>query len=168
MNISTVEDFVISRTFDAPRELLFSVWTEPRHLQQWFSPKGFSVLHAAMDLRLGGTYHYGMRTEDGMEIWGKWIFREIITPERLVFIDTFSDSQGGLTRHPFSPDWPQQMTTTVTFDEKDGKTTVTIRWAPYQAIEVECKTFDVGRDSMTQGWTGTLEVLTAYLDRIQG
>jgi uncharacterized protein YndB with AHSA1/START domain len=167
MSMPTVEDFVISRTFDAPRELLFRVWTEPRHLQQWFSPKGFSVLHAVMDLRPGGTYHYGMRAPDGTEIWGRWIIREIVEPERLVFTNTFSDPQGGLTRHPFSPDWPLQLTTTITFTEQGGKTTVTIRWAPYQATEVECKTFDAGRASMTQGWTGTLELLTAYVGSLK-
>lgn len=166
MNISIVEDFVISRTFDAPRALLFSVWTEPRHLQQWFSPKGFTVLKALLDLRPGGTYHYGMLTPQGTEMWGKWLIREIVAPEKLVWINTFSDPQGGLTRHPFSPQWPLHMMTTVTFDEQDGKTTVTIRWSPYQATEAECKEFDARRDSMKQGWGGTLDNLEAYVERI--
>ena len=157
--------FVISRTFDASRDKVWRAWTEPERLQQWFSPKGFSVLAAKLDLRAGGTYHYGMRMPDGKEMWGKWLIREVKKPERLVFVNTFSDPQGGLTRHPFSPDWPQKMLSTITFEEKAGRTTLTIQWEPIEASETEIKTFDAGRPSMTQGWGGTFENLTAYLGK---
>jgi uncharacterized protein YndB with AHSA1/START domain len=156
-------DFVLTRVFDAPRSLLFKVWTEPEHLQQWFSPKGYAVISARMDLRPGGTYHYGMRMADGKEMWGKWIFKEIVPPERIVFVDTFSDSQGGLTRHPFAPDWPPKMMSTITFAEHEGRTTLTVRWAPHDATEIEQRKFDAGHDSMRMGWGGTMEQLTAHL-----
>ena len=155
--------FVIARAFDAPRDLVFRVWTQPEHLKQWFSPKGFTVLAAKMDLRPGGVYHYGMRAPDGKEMWGKWIFREIVAPERLVFINCFSDEKGGTTRPPFFEDWPLEMLSTITFAELGGRTTVTISWAPHNATEAERKTFDAGRPSMQQGWTGTLDQLAAHL-----
>ena len=155
--------FVISREFQAPRARVWQAWTEPGRLQQWFSPKGFTVIKAKLDLRAGGTYHYGMRMPDGKEMWGKWLIREVTKPERLVFVNTFSDPQGGLTRHPFSPDWPAKMLSTITFDEKAGGTLLTIRWEPIEASESELKTFDGGRASMTQGWGGTIEQLTVYL-----
>jgi uncharacterized protein YndB with AHSA1/START domain len=158
-----VEDFVISREFDAPRALVFKVWTQPEHLKHWFSPKGFTVLAAKMDLRPGGTYHYGMRTPDGKDMWGKWIFREIVAPERLVLVNCFSDAQGGITRHPFNPQWPLELLSTFTFAEKGRGTLVTVRWAPLNATEAERKVFDAGRASMTQGWGGTLQQLEAYL-----
>jgi len=160
-------DFVLTRSFDAPRELMFEVWTRPEHLQQWFSPKGFTVLAANMDFRFGGTYHYGMRMPNGQEMWGKWTFREIVPPERIVFIDSFSDARGGLARHPMNPNWPREMLSTITFAEQNGRTTVTIRWSPHNATETEFKTFDAGRDSMKQGWGGTLEQLTAHLAKLQ-
>jgi uncharacterized protein YndB with AHSA1/START domain len=159
-------DFVLTREFDAPRELLFKVWTDPLHLKQWFSPKGYTVLAANMDLRPGGTYHYGMRTADGKEMWGKWIFREIVPPERIVFMNTFSDPHGGLTRHPFAPEWPQQMLSTITFTEREGRTTLTIRWSPHEASEGECRVFDAGHESMKMGWGGTMEQLTAHLGEL--
>ena len=159
------QPFVISREFNAPRERVWQAWTEPKRLQQWFSPKGFSVIKADLDLRAGGTYHYGMRMADGKEVWGKWLIREVKRPERLVFINTFSDPQGGLTRHPFSPDWPQKMLSTVTFAEKGRATLLTIEWAPVEATDAEMKTFDSGRPSMTQGWSGTFENLTDYLKK---
>jgi uncharacterized protein YndB with AHSA1/START domain len=160
-----VKPFVISREFDAPRERVWQAWTEPERLQQWFSPKGFGVIAAKLDLRPGGTYHYGMRMPDGREMWGKWLFREIARPERLVFVDAFSDPQGGLTRHPFAPDWPAQMLSTITFAAKGRATLLTIEWAPIEASEAELKTFDTGRSSMKQGWGGTLDHLTGYLKK---
>ena len=163
--MKAVAPFVISRSFDAPRERVWQAWTEPERLQQWFSPKGFTVLHAELDLRAGGTYHYGMRTPDGKDLWGKWLIREVKKPERLVFVNTFSDAQGGLTRHPFSPDWPRKLLSTITFEEKGKQTTVTIRWEPIEADEVEINTFEAGRPSMTQGWGGTLDNLTGYLKK---
>jgi uncharacterized protein YndB with AHSA1/START domain len=159
------EDFVVTRELDAPRELVFEVWTKPEHLQRWFSPKGFTVLAANMDLRPGGLYHYGMKTADGREMWGKWLIREIVRPERLVFIDAFSDPKGNLTRHPFNERWPSQMLSTITFGERGGKTLLTVRWSPYEATADERATFAAGHDSMRMGWGGTLEQLEAHLAR---
>ena len=115
------------RSFDAPRELMWKVWTDPAHMQRWWGPKGVTVIHSRMDLRPGGIYHYGMRTPDGHEMWGRFVFREIVEPERLVFVNSFSDEKGGLTRHPASPSWPLEMLSTITFTEQAGKTTVTER-----------------------------------------
>ena len=160
-----MKPFVISREFDAPRERVWQAWTEPERLQQWFSPRGFSVVAAKLDLRAGGTYHYGMRMADGKEMWGKWLIREVKRPERLVFINTFSDPQGGLTRHPFAPEWPAKMLSTITFEPKGRGTLLTIQWEPIEASEAELRTFDSGRPSMTQGWSGTFENLTDYLKK---
>ena len=160
-----MKPFLIGREFNAPRERVWQAWTEPQRLQQWFSPKGFTVIAAKLDLRPGGTYHYGMRMADGKEMWGKWLIREVEPPERLVFVNTFSDPQGGLTRHPFAPEWPAKMLSTITFATQGRGTLLTIEWAPIEASEVEMKTFDNGRPSMTQGWTGTFEQLTAYLTK---
>ena len=84
MGDSRVKPFVISREFDAPRERVWKAWTDVEQLKQWFSPKGFTVIAAKMDLRPGGSYHYGMRAPNGQEMWGKWVFREVKAPERLV------------------------------------------------------------------------------------
>lgn len=157
------EDFVISRTFDSSRDLMWKAWTEQERLANWFGPKGAAVFHSKNDLRSGGVYHYALRTADGTEMWGKWIYREVKKPERLVFVQSFSDKNGGVTRHPIAPDWPLEMLTTITFTEERGKTKVTVRWSPINPTEAERKTFEGGRDSMRQGWTGTFEQLEAYL-----
>jgi uncharacterized protein YndB with AHSA1/START domain len=98
-----------------------------------------------------------------MEMWGKFTYREIVPPSRIVFVSSFSDERGGLTRHPMAPSWPQQMLTTVSFTEEGDKTRFTVEWVPLDPTEEELSTFEQGRDSMKQGWTGTFERLEAYL-----
>ena len=156
-------DFVISRIFDAPRDLVWKCFTEPEHITKWWGPKGVTIGTAKIDLRPGGMCHYSMVTPDGTVMWGKSVYREIAAPERLVFINSFSDEAGGTTRHPMAPTWPLEMFSVLTFEDVGGKTKVTIRWSPHNATDEERKTFDTGHDSMRQGWTGSLDQLEAYL-----
>jgi uncharacterized protein YndB with AHSA1/START domain len=155
--------FVITRTFDAPRDLVFRAWTESDRLAHWFGPKGFTMLSSTLDLRPGGVYHYGMRSPDGAVMWGRWVFREVVPPERLTFAFFFSDEAGGVTRHPFAPEWPAEVLSTVSFTEHDGKTTLTMHGVPVNATAAEQHAFTAGHDSMQQGWTGTLDALATYL-----
>ena len=157
-----VQAFVISRTFDAPREQVWKAWTDPKRLMRWFGPKGSRMLSCKMDLRPGGMFHYRMRYA-GLEIWGKFVYREIVPPARLVLVNSFSDAQGGVTRHPFGPTWPIQMLSTTTLAERDGTTMITIRWAPVAPTADERATFEGGHASMRQGWTGTFNRLGEYL-----
>jgi uncharacterized protein YndB with AHSA1/START domain len=157
-------DFVISRVLDAPRDLVWKCFTEPERMKHWWGPKGFTVVASKMDLRVGGTYHYRLSAPDGSPMWGKFVYREIIPPERLHFISSFSDENGGTTRHPGHPSWPLEMHSTFTFEElPGGKTKFTVSWEPHNATEEERKTFEAGRDSMRMGWTGTFEQLETYL-----
>ena len=161
---SADRDFIITRIFDAPRDLVFKAFTDPDRMTQWWGPKGCSVLASRMDLRPGGGYHYGLKTPNGGSMWGKFVYREIVVPERLVFINSFSDEAGNLTRHPMSPTWPLELLSTITFDKQAKGTLLTIRWAPLpSATEEERQTFNNAHTSMQQGWTGTMDQLAAYL-----
>jgi uncharacterized protein YndB with AHSA1/START domain len=157
------QEFIITRVFDAPRELVWQAFTEPERMRRWWGPKGFTVIAANMDLRPGGLYHYGMRAPDGSTMWGKFVYREIVRPERIVLVNSFSDEAGNITRHPMSPTWPLQMLSTFLFAEHDGRTTLTIQWSPLDADERERATFAGAHPSMQQGWTGTLDQLAEYL-----
>jgi uncharacterized protein YndB with AHSA1/START domain len=156
-------EFVLSRLLDAPRERVFRAWTEPERMAKWFSPKGVSGAVGKMDLRSGGVYHYGMSLPDGKKMWGKWIFREVAAPQRLVFVQSFSDENQGVTRHPMSANWPLETLSTILFDDMGGKTLLTIKWAALNPTEIERKTFADGQAGMNQGWGGTMEQLVAYL-----
>ena len=98
--------FVIARVFDAPRQNVWRAWTEPDRLRQWWGPKGFKVHTCKVDLRPGGIFLYGMTAHDGTDIWGRFVYREIEAPEKLVFMVSFSNPEGGVSRHPWSPSWP--------------------------------------------------------------
>jgi uncharacterized protein YndB with AHSA1/START domain len=156
-------EFVITRVFDAPRELVWKAFTDPERMRQWWGPKGFSVIASKMDLHPGGTYHYGMRAPDGTPMWGRFVYREIAAPERIVLVNSFSDEAGGVTRHPGHADWPLEMLSTFTFAEEGRGTRLTIKWVPLNPTAAERKTFEAGHGSMRQGWTGTLDGLAQYL-----
>jgi len=156
--------FIISREFSVARDTMWKVWTEAEHFGRWFGPKGMDVNLVKFDLRPDGMIHYNMRTPDGEILWGRASYREVVPPSRLVWINSFSDAQGGITPHPLTPDpWPLQLLTEITFTENAGRTTVTVNWLPYEATDVEWKTFDAGRESMKAGWGGTLDRLGGHL-----
>jgi uncharacterized protein YndB with AHSA1/START domain len=155
--------FTSSRVFDAPRDLVWKALTESERLMQWWGPKGFTVRVAEVDLRPGGTFLYCLQSADGYEMWGKWVYREITPPERLVTISSFTDAQGSPIRHPVEPHWPLEMLGTMTLAEHEGKTTVTVQALPHNATDEESKTFFDGRDGMAEGFTGTFDKLAAYL-----
>jgi uncharacterized protein YndB with AHSA1/START domain len=158
--------FEISRVFDAPRDLVWKAWTEAEHLPRWFSPRGVTISKSTLDLKVGGMFHYCMRMPDGTEQWGRWIFREILPPDRLVFVVSFADAAAKAVRAPFSQDWPLEMLATVTFAAHagiGGGTVVHVRSEPVDATAAERRTFGEGHPSMRGGWTGTLDQLEAYL-----
>jgi uncharacterized protein YndB with AHSA1/START domain len=170
MMTAATKEFIMSRVFDVPRDLLWKCFTDPERMKHWWGPKGFAVIASKMDLRVGGTYHYGMKAPDGSLMWGLFSYREIAPQERLVFVNSFSDEKGGVTRHPAAPTWPLQMLSTFTFeDAPGGKTRFTVRWQTLDATPEEQATFDSdqSRVGMTNGWSGTMEQLEAYLANVK-
>jgi len=157
-------EFVITRIFDAPRDLVFDAFTQPERMSRWWGPAGYSVFAATMDLRPGGSYHYGLRAPDGGTMWGKFVYREIVRPQSLVYLNSFSDEAGGLTRHPLRADWPLELLTTIMLTEHVEGTLLTLRWSPLdRALQDERQCFDQSHESMQLGWGGTLDRLAAYL-----
>ncbi|HZC55005.1 MAG TPA: SRPBCC domain-containing protein [Xanthobacteraceae bacterium] len=157
-------DFVTTRVFDAPPATLWSCFTEPERMKEWWGPKGSTIVASKMDFRVGGTYLGGMRGPDGQVMWAKFVYREIAPPKLLKWVHSFSNEAGGVTRHPMAPTWPLEMLTTVTFEDvPGGKTKLTLTWSPINASDEEQKTFDAAHGSMTGGWAGTFERLDAYL-----
>lgn len=156
-------EFKISRTFDAPRELVWKAFTEADRLLEWFSPKGFGRKSTNVDLRPGGVFHYCLVMPKGEEMWGKFVYQEIVEPEKLVYIVSFSDAEGGVTRHPLGPNWPLEVLTTIAFADNDGKTTITVTAVAHNPTAEEQRAFDEGQQSMKAGFTGTFDQLEEYL-----
>lgn len=160
---STESELVITRTFDAPRELVFKVWTDPEHLQHWWGPKGFTFGVSKFDLRPSGIFHYSTTSPKGHKTWGKFVYQEIVVPEKIVFINSFSDEEGNTVRAPFNPNWPLEVFNTITLSESEGKTTLTLRGGPINTTEEELKLYAEELKSIKQGFAGSLDRLADYL-----
>jgi uncharacterized protein YndB with AHSA1/START domain len=162
----TLTEFAITRTFNAPRERVWRAWTDAQALAQWWGPKGAKIRVIKLDLTPGGIFHYAMAFQPGHEIHGRFIFREIVAPERIMFVNSFSDAGGGITRAPFPQldgKWPLEVLNTMTLREQGGMTTLNLRGGPINATAEERKLFDSMHESMRQGFGGTFDQLADYL-----
>lgn len=155
--------FVITHLLDAPREQVFKAWSEAECLSQWWGPKGVSLKVNKLVFKPGGVFQYLMEMPDGSNMWGKFHYMEIIQPERMVYLSSFSDAEEGVTRHPMAPDWPLETLSTLTLTEQDGKTLLRLEAIPYNATESEKQIFEASHNSMRQGFGVTLNQLEAYL-----
>jgi uncharacterized protein YndB with AHSA1/START domain len=151
-------DLVLTRVFDAPREVVWKAWTEPERLMAWWGPKNFTAPAWNMDLRVGGKYHYCMRSPEGQDFWGTGVFREIVPHDRLVFTDSFADEHGHVVpgSHYGMDDLPLEMLVTVSFEDAgDGRTRLTLRHIGMPAGE--------SADQAGAGWNEQLDKLEALL-----
>jgi uncharacterized protein YndB with AHSA1/START domain len=162
LNAHVTGQFVIFRMVDAPRERVWRAFSDGKELAVWMGPKGAQTGHADMDFRVGGSYHYSMKT-GGVELWGLATYKEIVKPERLVYVQQFSDKDRGMGIHPMAPTWPKRMLTTVYFQDFGPKTLISLYWEPIEPTAVERKTFSDGMDGMKGGWGGSFDRLDEFL-----
>ena len=139
---------LVERIFDAPRELVWRAWTDPRNAERWWGPKGFEVVHLEMDVRPGGEWKKCMRRGDGLEAWRSGVFRAVEEPEKLTFTYR-SDDQRGIPGF--------ETLVTITLEDLDGRTRLTLRQAVFESVEA--------RDSHQGGWTSAIERLGEYLSQ---
>ena len=159
------EIFVINRSFDAPLEVMFRMWTDPRHLSRWLAPAGFRMEFIEADIRPGGKSFFFMTDQGNIKFFGRAKYLEIEKPNRILYAQQFCDEDQKISRHPLAPIWPETMLTTVQLtDEGGGRTRVTVTWEPHGATTAEeLEAFIRARGGMTQGWTGSFDKLEACL-----
>ncbi|ACX66113.1 SRPBCC domain-containing protein [Paenibacillus sp. FSL H8-0457] len=168
MTEQSKQGLLLSRVFNAPRELVFKVWTDPEHFGKWWGPQGFSLDVIKMDVRPGGMFLGCQKSPDGSQaMWGKFVYQEVIEPEKLVFIQSFSDEEGNTIRAPFNANWPLEIMNIITFEEIDGKTTLTMQGGPVNATAEELAAFDEMAPMVKQGFGGTFDQLAEYLESQQ-
>ena len=161
---ATERDFVITRVFDAPRELVFRTWTDPRHVARWWGPKNFTNPVCELDVRVGGAYHIGMRAPDGTDCPVKGVFREIVPPEKLVMTVECADHFAEFLEHlePARGEQPRfEMLQTVTFEALGARTKLTIT-TRFPTAAIRDAALSVG---MTEGWSESLDKLDEELAR---
>jgi uncharacterized protein YndB with AHSA1/START domain len=158
------EKFVVNRSFNAPLDVMFEMWTNPDHFSQWLPPTGFNMQFVRCDIRPGGSSFYFMTGPGGMKMYGRAEYREIKRPDRVVYTQQFCDEKENLSRHPMMPTFPATMITTVTLTaEGPDRTRVTVTWEPCGATPEEVESFIKARAGMTLGWTGSFDKLEALL-----
>jgi uncharacterized protein YndB with AHSA1/START domain len=161
-------EFLISRLFDAPRELVWQAWTDPRHMAQWWGPRTFTNSVCEMDVRPGGVYRITMRSSDGVEYPITGVFREIVEPERLVMTMDCSghpDAWHDLVkpnRRKEETNPVGEMLTTMTLEEVDGKTRLTVR-TRFNSVSIRDAMIKMG---MTEGWSQSLDRLAELLTKL--
>jgi uncharacterized protein YndB with AHSA1/START domain len=161
-------DFVITRVFDAPREIVFGAWTDPKHLAHWWGPRIFTTHIYGMDVRPGGAYRVAMRGSDGVEYPIKGVYREIAKPERLVMTMDVSEHPDAWhdmvkpNRRKDETNPAGEMLLTATFEALGKKTRLTIR-VRLISTEIRDAMLKMG---MTEGWSESLDRLHELVAKI--
>jgi uncharacterized protein YndB with AHSA1/START domain len=145
-------EVVLTRVFDAPRELVFRAWTDPKIMKEWYGPKMFTNPVCELDARVGGAWHIVMRGPDGTEYPGRGVYREIVKPERLVFTSEATDKDGKVILAGLA---------TVTFAEEGGKTKLTLRVRATAMVDYAVAFLG----GMEAGWSQSLDGLAEELVR---
>lgn len=159
------ELFVVARSFEAPIERLFEMWTDPDHVSKWLPPVGSTMQYIECDIRTGGGAFFVVTGPEGRKMHGRVNYLEVRRPDRIVYEQQFCDERGKAARPPFSPTWPETLLTTVSLAaEGPSRTRVVVTWEPRGLVSPEeLDTFVRGRSGMTQGWTGSLDKLESRL-----
>lgn len=159
------EVFVINRTFDAPLDVMFDMWSDPKHFSKWLAPTGLDMKFIRSDIKAGGSTFYLMSDGESVNMHGRAEYLEVSRPDRLVYTQQFCDVNEKVARHPMAPTWPETMLTIVQLTaEGPDQTRVTVTWEPYGKVTAEeLATFVQAKAGMTQGWTGSFDKLEAYL-----
>ena len=156
------QEIIITRVFDAPRSLVFQAWTDPKHLAQWWGPRGFTNPRCEIDVRPGGAIRIVMRAPADVPAHARGdhpmggVFLEVVEPERLVFTATVDDADG---------DRLFEVLNTVTFVEHGGKTTLTLH-AQARVVKATAQVAMM-LGGMEEGWNQSLDRLGVLVARMQ-
>lgn len=151
MTINTTDrEIVITRLINAPRDLVWRMWTEPEHLEKWWGPNGFTVTTHDIDIREGGEWNFIMHGPDGRDYPNHIVFTAIVAPERIEH--DHGDDEGKIHFHAI-----------ITFDEVDGKTNLTMRSI---FLTPEMREMVVREHGAIEGGKQTLGRLAEYVEAL--
>lgn len=155
------ETLVITRIFDAPREIVWKYWSEPEMFKKWWGPKNFSCTSCSIIMKIGGKIHANMLASDGMEHWSVGVIKELVPEKLLVYTDSFSNKEGDIvpaSAYGFEGNWPDELLVEIEFDDyKDGKTTMQLKHHGIPGIEM--------RDMCSAGWNESFDKIDNDLNK---
>jgi len=152
-------EIIVSRVFDAPIAMVYEAWSNAEFVKKWWAPKNCTTTYCSIDFRIGGIFRFCMTTAEGMDCWGRGIYKKINPPHTIVYEDCFTDKDGT----PVAPSYYGLQLTTiksstieVQFEEVVEKTKVTIRYMDVAEVGAEI-------EMAKQGWNDMLEKLSVIL-----
>jgi uncharacterized protein YndB with AHSA1/START domain len=163
--VSDLPTYVLERVFDAPRELVWKTWTDPKLLPRWYGPNVETIVHL-LELKPGGLWLLEMK-RGGNSHYQRVEYAEVTPPERLVWLHSSSDADWNIIASPMMADWPRVLLTTVTFEEDGGRTKMRLTWVPHEASEAEIACFAAAMGGMGKGWDAGMKLLAELLAELQ-
>ncbi|MAT40239.1 MAG: ATPase [Ectothiorhodospiraceae bacterium] len=149
----------IERTFNAPRDLVWEAWTDPKHVAKWHGPEGFTAPHVEADFRVGGKFLSCMEAPDGTQFWSTGMYHEIDPKDLIVASDYFADKDGNIvhaSKYGMPEDFPLEMFVVTEFEDLNGTTKLTLTHYGMPAGEMT--------EGATQGWNQSLDKLAAIVE----
>ena len=166
-NDITVKPTILTREYNAPRQLVFDAWTQPEHLKNWLFPfEGFKCEFISADIKPGGSTLHKLIAPNGFEMWLLAKYETITPPESLVFRQYNSNEAGDILPNPQIPNWPKEMRTTINLEEVGEITKLELIWQPINPTQEEAEAFEASRPEHDKGWGGGLDQLDVYLGAV--
>jgi len=161
-----LEGLKIVRKFKAPKSLVFAAFSTAEAFAEWWGPAGMPITVVEFEFTQGGKLHYKMEG-NGQTMWGVFKYHNIMSPDLIEFVNSFSDEAGNICRPPFPMEFPYEIYNQLTFQENAGITTLTLSSHPINATAEQEAIFNSMNSNMSQGFEGTFNQLEAYLSKIQ-
>jgi uncharacterized protein YndB with AHSA1/START domain len=157
--VDEIERMVVTRIFDAPRQLVWKAWTDPNYVMQWWGPKGFTAPVCKMDFRAGGKFLCCMRSPEGQEFWNAGEYHEIVPHEKIVYSMYFSDPEGNKVapaHYGMEHEAIDDARDVITFEDLgDGRTKLTL---------IGNETMESAKESgQVEGWNQILDKVAAVV-----
>lgn len=163
--MSETTEYVLERTFDAPRNMVWRAWTDPELLSRWYGPGIETIIHD-FDLQPGGAWLNEMRWGETAD-FSKMVFQEVTQTEKLVWHHSSTDADWNIISSPMMADWPRVLLTTVTFEDLGDKTNVRLSQIPMDGTDAEIACFAAMMDGMSKGWGGGYKIIDEILKELQ-
>lgn len=163
--MSDLPTYVLERTFDAPRELVWRTWTEADLLNRWYGPGVETEVHK-LDVSEGGVWLHEMKMGEN-SMHQRMDYVEVDPPSKLVMKMSNADAGWNIISSPMMENWPKTLLTTVTFTENGDKTDMRLEWVPFEASDAELQMFAGAIAGLDSGWGKGMEELAKVLEELK-
>lgn len=163
--MNDLPEYQIDRVFDAPRDMVWQAWTDPKLLARWYGPGVDTIIHE-FDLRPGGVWLNEMKWGEKSDL-SRMDFKEIVPQEKMVWHHSSTDADWNVAANQMMPDWPKTLLATVTFTDVAGKTNVRLTMVPLNATDAEVACFAKAMGGLDSGWGSGFAIIATMLAEMQ-